>query len=35
MSSKKTTGGKDESNIVFVRNFVTEITTWNSEGKGT
>ena len=31
----QTTGGKDESNIVFMRKIVMDITTWNSERKDT
>jgi hypothetical protein len=31
----QTTGGKDEPNIVFYAEIVTDITTWNSEHKDT
>ena len=31
----QTTGGKDEPNIVFYAEIVTDITTWHSEHKAT
>ena len=31
----QTTGGKDEPNIFFVAEIVTDITTWNPERKDT